>query len=123
MAVLLLMQARKLLACWKAALSFLLLAALVTVVQGPVYEKMNYNIDTMVESLGIPLQQIAYLVYYDYELTEEEEAYIGAIVSEQSIKEQYRPCVFDSIKWYAPDFKGTVIEGGPRGPSSGAGCP
>ena len=113
MAVLLLMQARKLLACWKAALSFLLLAALVTVVQGPVYEKMNYNIDTMVESLGIPLQQIAYLVYYDYELTEEEEAYIGAIVSEQSIKEQYRPCVFDSIKWYAPDFKGTVIEEDP----------
>ena len=113
MAVLLLMQARKLLAYWKAALSFLLLAALVTVIQGPVYEKMNYNIDTMVESLGIPLQQMAYLVYYDYELTEEEEAYISAIVSEQSIKEQYRPCVFDSIKWYAPDFKGTVIEEDP----------
>ena len=86
---------------------------MVTVIQGPIYEKMNYNVDTTVESLGIPLQQLSYLVYYDYDFTEEEQAYIDSIVSEESIKEWYRPCIVDPVKWYASDFQGPIIEEDP----------
>lgn len=109
-AVLLLLQARRLLSYWRAVLAFVMLTTIVTVIQGPIYEKMNYNVDTMVESLGIPLQQISYLVYYDYDLTEEEQAYIDTIISEESIKEWYHPCIVDPIKLNASDFQGPIIE-------------
>ena len=79
---------------------------------------MNYNVDTTVESLGIPLQQLSYLVYYDYDFTEEEQAYIDSIVSEESIKEWYRPCIVDPVKWYASDFQGPIIEEDPLGISA-----
>lgn len=113
MAVLLLLQARRLLSHWRAVLAFVILTSMVTVIQGPIYEKMNYNVDTTVESLGIPLQQLSYLVYYDYDFTEEEQAYIDSIVSEESIKEWYRPCIVDPVKWYASDFQGPIIEEDP----------
>lgn len=95
------------------AFFFCTLAASITIIQGPVYDKLNYNIDTVTESLGIPLQQLCYLVYYDYALTEEEINYLESIVSVESIKEQYRPCIFDFVKWYAPDFKQDTIQEDP----------
>ena len=113
MAVLLLLQARRLLSHWRAVLAFVILTSMVTVIQGPIYEKMNYNVDTTVESLGIPLQQLSYLVYYDYDFTEEEQAYIDSIISEESIKEWYHPCIVDPVKWNAPDFQGPIIEEDP----------
>ena len=97
----------------KMFLSFFLLLSVISVVQGPVYDKLNFNVDTPTESLGIPLQQMCYLVYYDYDLSEEERDYIGSIVSIESIKELYKPCIFDSVKWYAPDFKGNDIQQDP----------
>ena len=112
-AILLLQQVRRLLSHWKAVLAFVMLATIVTVIQGPVYEKMNYNVDTAVESLGIPLQQLSYLVYYDYDLTDEEQAYINSIVSEESIKEWYHPCIVDPVKWNPPDFQRFIIEDDP----------
>ena len=113
MAVLLLLQARRLLSHWRAVLAFVMLTTIVVVIQGPIYEKMNYNVDTTVESLGIPLQQLSYLVYYDYDFTEEEQAYIDSIISEESIKEWYHPCIVDPVKWNAPDFQGPIIEEDP----------
>ena len=97
----------------KMFLSFFLLLSVISVVQGPVYDKLNFNVDTPTESLGIPLQQMCYLVYYDYDLSEEELDYIESIVSIESIKELYKPCIFDSVKWYAPDFKGNDIQQDP----------
>lgn len=81
----------------------------VELIQGPLYNKMGYNVDTAVESLGVPLQQIAYLVYYDYDLTADEMAYINQICPLDQIKEHYNPCLFDAIKWYASNFNISVV--------------
>lgn len=112
-AILFLSKIRKIFSYKGMAASFCILAAFISIIQGPVYDKLNYNIDTVTESLGIPLQQLCYLVYYDYTLTEEEIDYLESIVSVESIKEQYRPCIFDSVKWYAPDFKQDTIQKDP----------
>ena len=71
---------------------------------------MDYNVDSTVESLGIPLQQIAYLVYYDYDLTDEELAYIEEYCPIPSMKEYFKPCIVDDLKWYAPGMDISVIE-------------
>lgn len=110
MIVLSIVKIRKKLKYKKMIFSFFITALVITTIQGPVYDTMGYNIDTTTESLGIPLQQISYLVYYDYDLTEDEKNYIDSIVSINSIKEKYKPCLFDSIKWYASDFNSDIIE-------------
>lgn len=83
---------------------------LVQGIQGPLYDHMNFNTDTTVESYGIPIQQMAYLVYYDYHLSEEELAYIDQICPIQEIKDYYNPCLFDVLKWSAPGFNIQTIE-------------
>lgn len=90
--------------------SFCALILTISIIQGPIYDEMGFNVDKTTESLGIPMQQISHLVYYDYELTAAEREYIESIVSEKSIKEHYRPCLFDSIKWYAPDYNSGIID-------------
>lgn len=112
-AVLLAAKIRKIFKYKKMALLFLSLILSISVIQGPIYDKMNYNMDTATESLGIPLQQLCYLVYYDYDLTEDELNYINTIVSTASIKKNYTPCIFDSVKWYAPDFRDDSIQQSP----------
>ena len=79
-------------------------------VQGPVFNYINYNQDTTVESLGVPLQQIAYLVYYNYDLSEEELEYIDKICPIHAIKENYNPCLFDALKGFTPEFNIKTIK-------------
>lgn len=92
-------------------------AALLTsqVILGPVFSLIKYNTDTGIESLGVPLQQISYLAYYDYDMTDAEKAYVEQICPISSIKEHYAPGMFDAIKWYDPDFDYTAIENNKAG--------
>lgn len=108
--ILLLVNRKKLASLKKLILSIVSVVLVTQVIQGPVYNAMDYNVDSTVESLGVPLQQIAYLVYYDYDLTEEELEYIGEICPIPSMKEYFKPCIVDDLKWYAPGFDVSVIE-------------
>lgn len=94
----------------KMIIGMLTLVMSITIIQGPVYNKLNYNVDKTVESMGIPLQQMCYLSYYDYDMTESEKEYINSIVDISEIKSNYVPCLVDSIKWYTNSFDVSVIE-------------
>lgn len=52
-----------------------------------------------VESLGIPLQQMAAVVAKDGEMTEEEASVMETIMPSEELKARYRPTSTDSLKW------------------------
>lgn len=68
-------------------------------IQGPVFSLLNLNVSSTVESLGVPLQQIARTIYYDGSLSSEAEEVFFSILPEETWKEAYRPLLVDSIKW------------------------
>lgn len=84
--------------------------ASIQIIQGPVYDRLGFNNDTATESLSIPLQQICYVVAKDYDLTEEEQAYISSIAPLDEIRAQYNPFCFDPIKFYIPEFSIQPVE-------------
>lgn len=79
------------------------------IIQGPVYDSQGYNFDRARESLGIPLQQVAYIVSTDGVISEEDMEVIGAIMPLESWKALYCPEVVDTIK-FDPGFNGEYLE-------------
>ena len=60
------------------------------------------NINTgYVEKIGIPLQQISYVIVYNGNITEEQEEYLESIMSTDLVKIKYRPWNVDYIKFDA----------------------
>lgn len=81
------------------SISSVVMFIIVIIVQGPVYNKLGLNINKTVESLGIPLQQVSYVVAHDGVYTPEQGDFIRRILPIERIKEEYRPCIVDKIKW------------------------
>lgn len=81
---------------------------IVFIVQGPIYDKYNMN-TSFVESIGIPLQQICFVVSTDGNMTEEQRKFVNDMCEIEIIKQKYSPCVVDTIKW-ADGFHGNFIE-------------
>ncbi len=79
------------------------------IIQGPVYDSQGYNFDRARESLGIPLQQVAYIVSTDGVISEEDMEVIGVIMPLESWKALYCPEVVDTIK-FDPGFNGEYLE-------------
>ena len=52
-----------------------------------------------VESVGVPIQQMASVIYYDGALSEEETEYLYELMPQWAWQEYYSPCIVDSIKW------------------------
>ena len=77
-------------------------------IQGPVFNMLNMNTE-FVESLGMFLQQICYVVSKDGDVTEEQKEFINNIIPIETIKTAYSPCVVDTIKW-STDFNGKYLE-------------
>ena len=65
---------------------------------GPVYTKLDLNGEP-VESLGIFLNQMASVVAYDGDMTEEDREYMNGLLPLENYKDTYRPCVVDLLKW------------------------
>lgn len=72
---------------------------LILAVQGPVYSHFNLNNSSVVESLGVPLQQVARVIASDGELSESAEEVFFSILPKETWKEVYRPLLVDSVKW------------------------
>lgn len=68
------------------------------IIQGPVYNKLNMNTE-FVESAGILVQQICYIVSEDGNINEEQMEFINKMCPIDTIKRDYRPCLVDFIKW------------------------
>ena len=79
---------------------FVLIAILISaaILRGPIFKKFNVLGPNIVESLSIPMQQIANVISNDKELTKEEEEIISAVVDIDKIKETYDCRYADYIK-------------------------
>ena len=72
-------------------------------VQGPLYNIMGIE-KPRVESLGIPLQQLAYTAVYERDsLNNEEIDLLNNLLPIDEYKSVYAPCRVDNLKWN-PDF-------------------
>lgn len=89
-----------------ASFTILLISA---VIQGPVYDRCGYNINKTTESLGIPLQQTAYIVSTDGIVTQEDEEVLTELMPLERWKELYNPIVADTIK-FSPEFNRGYLE-------------
>ncbi len=65
----------------------------------------THNIHPLVkESVGIPMQQVAGVIYYDGKISEESKAFINKIIPIEFIKEKFNPYTFDKLKWGGAPF-------------------
>ena len=95
---------------WKFIVLGLSTSIVVGFIQGPVYNHLGLNTSSTVESLGIPAQQIASVIYEDRDLTSSQEEILFNICSEEDWKDYYAPCIFDQLKWYAPSFDANYLD-------------
>lgn len=79
------------------------------VIQGPIFDRCGYNVSRSTESLGIPLQQAAYIISTDGIVTEEDMGIIECLMPIERWKELYNPIVADTIK-FSPEFDHAYME-------------
>lgn len=84
---------------WKLLLPGLLaVAALALFIKGPVYSSLGVADPAFSESLSIPAQQIARVVYEGRELTDEQISLLSKTVDYDSIADYYQPELSDPVK-------------------------
>ena len=72
---------------------------------------LNYGSEQLFqEVVGIPLQQIAAVISEDGDITEEQEKFVGQIMSLDIIKEKYNPHTLDVLKWDHENFDGGFLD-------------
>ena len=77
-------------------------------IQGPVFTMLGMNTE-FVESIGVLLQQMCYVVVKDGNITEKQREYINNILPIETIKNVYNPCLVDLVKWNE-EFNGKYID-------------
>lgn len=88
-------------------------ALMICLIQGPVYRSLGVIQTSLVENLGVPLQQICSVVANNGEITEAQKESIDHFVPYENISEHFRPCIVDNIKWNA-DMNEGYLEGHKR---------
>lgn len=81
----------------KLIVSMLMALLLFSAVQGPVFRLLKIQTEAA-ESLGIPIQQIAYVINDEGEIEKEEYEFLEKVLPLEKWKEQYTPFFVDSIK-------------------------
>lgn len=79
------------------ATAVMILACLI--VQHPVFNAMGLNVDTVVESVGIPVQQTAYIIATDGNIDSKDREFLAQIMPEENWKSIYNPLDVDFIKF------------------------
>lgn len=74
------------------------------ILKGPVLKLLHVTSPDFVESLSIPLQQVARVIVDGKELSEEQYEEISKIVNIQEIPNRYKKYISDPIKWAIRDF-------------------
>ena len=87
----------------KIGIASVVIVAVSLVIQGPVYDAKGYNVDRTVESMGIPIQQVAYVLSTDGTVEADELAFMEQIMPLENWKALYEPTVVDYIK-FDPTF-------------------
>lgn len=98
--------------CRKQVIRFCIMAlALLAVyygVTGIIYERAGIQTE-FVESVGIPLQQMAAVIVNDGEFSDKDEEFLYRLLPEEEWKNSYTPCLVDTIKWN-PQFDAEFLE-------------
>ena len=81
---------------------------LTLLLQGPIYNALKIN-GRYVEKLGVPLQQIGYVITYNGNINEEQLEYLNSIISVDDVKEIYCPWNVDYLKFDC-DFKEQIVK-------------
>ncbi len=94
---------------WSKNEKILLIAAIIIICsQSPILNLLNVQKTEMVESLGMPINQIANVVKNNEELSDEDEELINAVMPLDIIKETYNIRYSDHLK-FSPDFNAKAI--------------
>ena len=90
-------------------LSSCIIILLAIIVQNPIYDKLGLNSDTSTESLGVPMQQVAYIYTTGGTVNEKELKVLDTIMPLANWNELYNPIVADYIK-FDPSFNREYME-------------
>lgn len=93
---------------WKRILVMVLILAC-TVMGSHVYENSNDVTHLFKETAGIPLQQMAGVVYYGGEITDEQYEFLDSVISAEYILENYNPYSADKLKWGGAPLDNTFL--------------
>ena len=83
---------------WQVIIPILASIFALWLVIGPISSLLDVRTEP-VESYGIPLQQVAAVVVFDGEMTEEQQEFLNTMLPIEDYKEEYIPCSVDGIKW------------------------
>lgn len=81
------------------------------VITGPVYSAMGVVPSEDVESVGIPLAQMARVSALDGDMSESDRSYMNDLLPLDRYKEVYRPSIIDPLKWNE-DFNAEQLKDG-----------
>jgi hypothetical protein len=81
------------------AVSLFVLLIASSIIQGPIFAAVGIESDHFVETVALPTQQLANLVYTDKPLSEEQAALMNGIIPEDKLKETYSYRSPDSMKY------------------------
>lgn len=89
-----------------AAVAALLVVTIL--IQGPGYDALQVRRNTFVESIGIMLQQVGYVVASDGDINEEQQKFLSGMLPYEEWRNAYAPCLVDTLKWN-PAFNGEYL--------------
>lgn len=95
----------------RLAASFGLALVICLVITGPVYSAIGVVPSEAVESVGIPLAQMARVAALDGDMTESDRSYMNELLPLDRYKEVYRSSFIDPLKWNE-DFNAEHLEDG-----------
>lgn len=81
------------------------------VIMGPVYSAMGIVPSEEVESVGIPLAQMARVAALDGDMSESDRSYMNELLPLDRYKEVYHPSIIDPLKWN-DDFNSDHLKDG-----------
>jgi hypothetical protein len=74
------------------------LVALALAIQGPGYRALHVGSDALVESAGVPLQQMAYVTDTKGAMSSAQREFVGRLLPEAQWAAVYTPCIVDPVK-------------------------
>lgn len=77
-------------------------------ISGSVYSYIGVQPTEKVESLGIPLNQMARVAALDGDMSDSDAAYMDAMLPLSQYKDKYRPCCTDLLKWDSEFNSGAI---------------
>lgn len=77
-------------------------------ITGPVFSLLNPYSSSFVETVGIPIQQLAKAIINDGDFSEEAKEYLDRLMDEEEVRSVFDPHLVDPVKW-SKNFDDTLL--------------